>query len=323
MEVFDGFDHFPAPRGGTVVTIGNFDGVHLGHARLIAAAREAAAARGAPAVVATFEPHPLEIVAPRRAPERLTTRAEKLALLGQHGVDAVIVLRSDRRLIDTPAEEFLVQLAECCRPAAIVEGPTFNFGRGRAGSVETLRQHAGRLGYEVRVVNELACEALPDRPNISSSAIRAALTAGDLERASAMLGRPYRIAGVVGHGHHRGVELGFPTANLEGVPHLVPAQAVYSGIAQLEDGTLHLAAVNIGPQPTFDQPESRIEAHLLDHTGSLRGQRLGLYLLRRLRGQRRFAGPEELIEQLRRDVEQTRAQAPQREALRHRPLLPL
>lgn len=315
-----GFEEFSAPAGGTVVLVGNFDGVHLGHRRLVEAAARRAAALRAQLVAVTFEPHPLAIVAPHRAPPRLTTGDEKLDLLEACGVEAAIVLRADAELIGTPAEAFLEQLVERCRPRAIVEGPSFNFGRGRAGSVQTLRELAGRHGFEVEVVPELHCDELADRPTVSSSAIRAALAEGLVERAAAMLGRPYRIAGVVGHGEHRGAELGFPTANVDGIPHLLPAHAVYAAVAQLAGGALHLAAVNIGPQPTFGQAGSRVEAHLLDWRGSLRGARLGLHLLGRLREQVRFASVERLVAQLRMDVGAVRTMAPAVERLRGVPL---
>ncbi|MEP0847950.1 MAG: riboflavin biosynthesis protein RibF [Phycisphaerae bacterium] len=311
-----GFEEYSSPARGAVVLIGNFDGVHLGHRRLVDAAARRASALGAQLVAITFEPHPLAIVAPHRAPARLTTCDEKLDLLEACGVEATIVLRADAALIGTPAEDFLAELVQRCRPRVIVEGPTFNFGRGRAGSVETLRALAGRHGFEVEVVPELHCEELADRPAVSSSAIRAALAEGLVERAAAMLGRPYRIAGVVGHGEHRGVELGFPTANVDRIPHLLPAHAVYAAVAQLADGALRLAAVNIGPQPTFGQAGSRVEAHLLDWHRSLRGARLGLHLLGRLREQVRFESVERLVAQLRKDVAAVCAMAPALERLR-------
>jgi riboflavin kinase/FMN adenylyltransferase len=323
MRVCQGIDQFEPPPAGTVVIIGNFDGVHLGHQRLVEVARRHAHGLSAPVVAVTFDPHPLAILAPQRAPARLTTLTEKLALLDALAVETTIVLRTDRELLDTTAEQFLVDLAERCRPRAIVEGPTFNFGRGREGGVETLRKHADRLGFGLTIVDELHCAEVAGRPAINSSTIRRALQAGHLADANAMLGRPYRIAGVVGRGQSRGAVLGFPTANLDEIPHLLPRPAVYVAAAQLAADTLHLSALNIGPQPTFDQPEVRVEAHLLDYTGELHGQRLGLHLLGQLRGQTTFRSPDELATQLRRDIAEARTYAPQVRRLRHEPLVPL
>jgi len=321
--VVEGLAGFTPPAGGVILTMGNFDGVHVGHQRLIAAARAAARETAAPVVAVTFEPHPLAIVAPQRTPPRLTTRAEKVALLAGLGVQTVLVLRSDRKLIDTTAEAFLSELVARCRPRRIVEGPTFNFGRGRAGTVDTLRTRAARLGYTLTVVDEVHSETLPGRPAINSSTIRSALRDGRLAEANAMLGRPYRLVGRVGSGHHRGAGLGFPTANLEGIVHLIPSHGVYAAIAQRADGTLYLAAVNIGPQPTFEQSESRVEAFVLDYTGDLHGEPVGLHMLERIRDQVRFADVGALVAQIRRDVERTRTFAPRRVRMRAAGCIPL
>ncbi len=323
MRVYQGIEHYRPPASGVVLTIGNFDGVHLGHRRLVEAARESGRALGAPVVAVTFEPHPLAIIAPQRAPACLTTLKEKVALLEMMGVDATIVLHSDRQLLARTAEQFLIDLVERCRPRAIIEGPTFHFGRGREGTVQTLGDYSARLGFAVTVVDELHSNGVSDRPAINSSAIRTALRQGRLADANAMLGRPYRITGVVGGGQHRGITLGFPTANLCEIPHLLPREAVYVALAQLADDTLHLSAVNIGPQPTFAQAEARVEAHLLDYSGGLDGQRLGVHLLSRIREQIRFNGADELAEQLGRDVEHARMFAPRLAALRAESRVPL
>ena len=236
---------------------------------------------------------------------------------------ATIVLRSDRELLGQSAEEFLARLVERCRPRAIVEGPSFNFGRDRAGSIQKLRASSTRLGFDLTVVDEVHCDELAGNPEINSSAIRAALQDGRLADANAMLGRPYRITGTVGRGQQRGVTLGFPTANLDNVPQLLPRQAVYVAVAQLEDDSLHLAAVNIGPQPTFSQAHARIEAHLVDYSGTLRDRRLGVHLLARIRDQVRFSSADELVARLHQDIEETRGFAARLEALRAAPILPL
>ncbi len=306
MQVFDGLQRFSPPANGAVVTIGNFDGVHRGHARIIRRAQEIAARSKAATIVMTFHPHPLEVLAPERAPAQLTMVHEKLQLIERCGVDACVVLRPDPSFLAQEAEDFLATLVAHARPRAIVEGPDFNFGRGRRGSIETLRTHAERWGYDVEVVPAVRCEELRTHPIISSSSVRQALRDGRVDDADVMLGRPYRVVGVTGSGYGRGEGLGFPTANLDDIPHMLPQEAVYAAVAQLGDGSLHMAAVNVGPQPTFEQTASRVEAHVLDFHEDMRGRRLGLHFITRLREQQRFAGAVQLVAQLERDVATTR-----------------
>jgi riboflavin kinase/FMN adenylyltransferase len=316
MELCGGLKEFVPPSGGAVLTIGNFDGVHRGHARLVDTARAVAERLSATVVALTFHPHPLAILAPERAPAPLTTLAEKLALLERLGVACCIVQRSEPAFLAQEATDFLASLVAHCRPRALVEGPDFNFGRGRAGTIATLAEHGTRWGYELHVVPAEHCAELTTNPTISSSSIRQALREGRVAEANTMLGRPYRIVGIVGGGDGRGARLGFPTANLDRIVQLLPQEAVYAAVAQLADGALHLAAVNVGPQPTFSQMQSRVEAHLLDYRGDLHGQRVGLHFVARLREQRKFSGVEELVEQLRRDVAVTRGQTAEVERIR-------
>ncbi len=300
------FDVYQSPPGGAVVSIGNFDGVHRGHAAIIAALREHAGRHAVPAVAVTLDPHPLAVLAPERAPPTLTTAAERATLLRRAGADAVVVLRSEPALLAMPAEDFLAHFVQRLRPRAFVEGADFNFGKARGGSIETLRQHAARYGYEVHTVDTFRAAELASAPRVSSSSIRQALVDGRLDDANAMLGRPYRIVGRVAPGDARGRTIGFPTANLAEVPHMLPQEAVYAGAAQLESGALHAAAVNVGSQPTFGGQQSRVEAHLLDYSGDLVGRRVGIHFLARLRPQQRFANVAALVEQIRRDVAQAR-----------------
>lgn len=323
MERCDGLTAFNPPSAGIVLTVGNFDGVHRGHRRLIDTAKIAAGEFGAAVVAMTFEPHPLAVLAPNRAPPRLTTLHERLDLLAVAGVASAIVMHTDRDLLAVPADEFLKLLVRHCRPRVIVEGPTFNFGRGRAGSIETLREHAERLGYRPIIVDELYGRELGGNPPINSSAIRDAIADGRIDDAAAMLGRPHRLVGRVGSGDGRGAALGFPTANCEEIPHLLPAHGVYVAAAQLPDGQVRLSAVNIGPQPTFEQMKSRVEAFVLDHDADLRGKMLGLHLLARLRGQEKFPSVDDLVRQIRIDVERVRGFAPEMAQLASRPLLAL
>ncbi len=306
-----------------VATIGNFDGVHCGHRRLIDRARELAGQAGIPVVAVTFDPHPLTLLAPHAVPPRLTTLAERLALLESAGVDEVVVLESNWRLLHQTAEQFLVDLSESLHPRALIEGPTFTFGRDRVGTVHTLRAAESRFRFALHVVDEQIADLSGRQVAINSSAIRAALLHGALEDANAMLGRPYRIVGQVVSGDGRGAQLGFPTANLDRVPHLVPATGVYASVAELEDGELALSAVNVGTQPTFAQAVVRIEPYLLNFRGELRGRPLALHLLRRLRGQQRFSDVAALRARIAEDVAAVRAEPAALEVVRAGPRLPV
>lgn len=310
MEIIEDIRQFRPPPAGVVLTIGNFDGVHVGHQTLIAAVIGKARELDATAAALTFDPHPISILYPHRAPARLLTLAEKLEVLGSMGLDATIILHSTPQLLNETAEEFLRNLTQACRPRVIVEGPTFNFGRGREGNIDTLRAAAARYGYEAVILDELHSPTLHGHPPVNSSTIRTALRGGRVEDARLMLGRPYRITGIVGDGKHLGDKIGFPTANMEQVHQLVPGHAVYAAVAEIEGGAMHLAAVNIGPQPTFDESRARIEAFLLDYSGNLRGRKLGLHFLARLRAQVRFESVAALTEQLHKDVETLRRYAP-------------
>jgi len=323
MKVYAGIDQFTPPSAGITLTIGNFDGVHLGHQRILKRAREVAGSLGTPVVVLTFEPHPLAVLTPQRAPARLTTLPEKLHLLRASGVDVCIVQRSEPALLSQSAAEFLRELVHSCRPRALIEGPDFNFGRGRGGSTQTLRDFAARLEFAVHVIDIARCEELPGRPSMHSAAIREALRAGRVDVAQAMLGRPYRIVGRVTGGAGRGRRLGFPTANLGEIPHQLPQPGIYAAVAQLENQEMRLAATNLGPQPTFGEGTPRVEAHLLDWNGVLADQMLGLHFLARLRDQQRFKDAQELAAQIRRDVEATRRYEPLVAQLREFPAVPV
>lgn len=323
MQIHRGLETFSPPAGGIAVSIGNFDGVHRGHAAIIAEVHRVSERLGVVPVAMTFDVHPLMILSPERAPAQLTTLPEKLALLEQAGLAHCIVLHAEPELLARDAEDFLATLVAHCRPRAFIEGPDFNFGRARAGSLDTLRAHADRWQYEVLAVPAVRCDELRTLPIASSTSIRQALRDGRVDEANVMLGRPYRITGQIGHGEGRGASLGFPTANLEQIPQMLPQEAVYAAVAQLPDDSLHLAAVNVGPQPTFDQEQSRVEAYVLDYAGSLRGGRVALHMLVRLRGQVRFDGPEQLVKQIEQDVAAVRACARAMDEIRKQGLLPL
>jgi riboflavin kinase/FMN adenylyltransferase len=288
-------------RGGAV-SIGNFDGVHRGHAALLDALRVQAGAVGGLAVVFTFDPHPMDLLRPGQSPPPLTTPPERARLLHELGADQVLVVRTTPDLLALRAEEFFAQVV-CDRLAAraLVEGPNFRFGRGRDGDVGTLARLCTARGMVFTVVPPVQ----RDGGEVSSSRIRAALRQGDVGDAAIMLGRPYRLAGVVGTGRRRGQTIGFPTANLEAIPTVVPDDGVYAARA-LRGGAAWPAAVNVGANPTFGEDARKVEVHLIGFHGDLYGQTLAVDFLQRLRETRPFRGAAELIEQLKTDVEQAR-----------------
>jgi riboflavin kinase / FMN adenylyltransferase len=298
------------PLAAAAVAVGNFDGVHLGHAaiarELIAAARQ----RDVPAVALTFDPHPAALVRPDTAPAPLSTPARRAELLLALGLDAVLVQPADTTLVALPAEAFYREiLRRRLGAVAIVEGADFRFGSGRAGDVELLRQLGAAEQVAVEVVPPVTVGGEP----VSSSRLRALVAAGNVEAAAALATAPYRLTGTVVEGARRGAGLGFPTANLAGVATLLPAAGVYAARAAVaKDTTAALrrwfaAAVNVGPAPTFGVETSGVEVHLIGFNGDLYGNALDVDFLARLRDTRRFASVEELQSQLASDVEQAAA----------------
>jgi riboflavin kinase/FMN adenylyltransferase len=281
------------------VAIGNFDGVHRGHARIVARLLEQARAVDGPAVVFTFDPHPVRILRPREAPPPLTWTDRKAELLASLGVDAVIAYPTDEALLQLAANDFFQRIVRDTLDArAIVEGPNFFFGRGRAGTIEVLRQLTAEAGIQLEVVEPLVDDGLI----VSSSRVRKLIAAGHVEQARRLLTEPYRIRGMVVHGAGRGAKIGFGTANIHAIDTLVPAVGVYAGRGFVNNEAWP-AAINIGPNPTFGGAEMKVEAHLLGWDGSpLYGQPLEIDFLTRLRGVQRFAGVEALTQQLHADV---------------------
>jgi riboflavin kinase/FMN adenylyltransferase len=297
-------EHPPPELTGGAVTVGNFDGVHRGHQELVAAARRWADRVSGPAVAVTFDPPPAALLHPR--PDKavpLTTLADRAALLRQAGADHVVTLRTDAGLLSLSPEAFFEDvMLGLFRARAVVEGYNFRFGRGRTGDTNTLRDLCARSGVAFEEVPPLVVGGEP----VSSSRVRAALVAGDVGFAAELLGRPHRIAGTVGTGARRGRTIGFPTANLDGVPTLVPAVGVYA-VRALLDGASHPAAANVGPNPTFGDDARKIEVHLIDFAGDLYGRALAVDFVARLRDTHPFAGAAELSEQLKRDIEAARS----------------
>jgi len=302
-----GLDELP-PIGPAVVTLGVFDGVHSGHRHLVRATKLAADARGARSVAIVFSPHPDEVLRPGTSVERLLPPAETLTRLVAAGIDSALPLRFDDELRAMAPEEFLGALA----PAIEVRGITMSagsaFGRGRSGTPERVAEIGAERGFDVVAVDPLSSGGEP----VSSSRIRSALAAGELDDAIGLLGGPPLLRGEVVPGDRRGRELGFPTANLafDYVPAL-PALGIYLGrvtVAEREVGPNHPALVSVGVRPTFhDDGRVLVEAYLLDWDGDLYGATLDLELVARLREERRFDSVEALVEQMRADEADARA----------------
>jgi riboflavin kinase/FMN adenylyltransferase len=294
----------PRP-GGVAVSIGVFDGVHLGHRQMLAALTEdAVALHGVPLGAVTFDRHPLATIAPDRAPLLLTTPEERLALFERMDLDFAAVLTFDEKMRSLPPEQFVeTVLARGLGARLVVVGDGFRFGLNAAGDVEALRHLGDHFGFAVRSIRLLETEAGP----ISSTIIRQAVAAGDVATAADLLGRPFARTGRVVAGDRRGAGIGFPTANLDIRPGLViPGQGVYAVFADLA-GERIPAVVNIGVRPTFDGVRQVVEAHLLDYAGDLYGRDLTLEFIERLRGEQRFASVDELVGQIGRDVKTARA----------------
>ncbi len=291
-----------------VVTLGNFDGVHLGHQRLIHAVVDLAGVTGGPSIAVTFEPHPVSVLRPEAAPKRIITPEQKQELIAALGVDLLVVIPFTPELSRKEPAEFVHQvLVEKLRAAEVILGGNFRFGRQRAGDLATLRELGEKEGFRVREI----APTFHEGRLISSSAIRAALVEAKVQEAAAMLGRPYFVDGRVVPGDGRGAQIGFPTANLELTDDLLLSDGVYVTSARLgETGgaySVHSGMSHIGRRPTFGIETRAVETHLFDFSGEIYGRDLRLFFHQRLRGTVAFESGEALRRQLARDQEQARA----------------
>ncbi|MBM4021623.1 MAG: bifunctional riboflavin kinase/FAD synthetase [Planctomycetes bacterium] len=291
------------PLAGAAVAVGNFDGVHLGHAAIIRQLVAAARRRGVPAIALTFDPHPARIVRPASAPVPLTTPARRAALLLALGVDAVLVQPVDASLLALTAENFYrLVLRDRLAARALVEGEDFRFGAGRGGDVALLARLAAADGVAFEVVPAIMAGGEP----VSSSRLRALVAAGNVEAAAALATAPHRVTGEVVAGARRGAGLGFPTANLAAIATLLPAAGVYAARAAVagdeRPGAWLPAAVNVGPAPTFGVAATGVEVHRIGYAGDLYGRMLDVDFLQRLRDTRCFPSVDDLKAQLAADV---------------------
>lgn len=314
MQRWNDLADVPAGYGPSVVAIGNFDGVHRGHRSVLTTVVRQARARQARAVAITFDPHPLHVLYPDRAPALLTGTGHKLELMAATGLDAVLVLPFTRELAGWSPERFVAEvLVDVLGACAVVVGHDIRFGHRNSGDLSTMQRLGARHGFDVVVLDDVHGDDQPER-RWSSTWIRELLAAGDVAAAAEVLGRPHRVSGTVVHGDHRGRELGYPTANLgpdtEG---MVPADGVYAGWMLRPDlpsdaaDRVLPAAVSIGTNPTFDGAARRVEAYVLDRDDlDLYGERVALELVERLRDTVRFDDVATLVQQMGRDVDAAR-----------------
>lgn len=292
-------DRWSTDSAACAVAVGNFDGVHRGHAAIVARLRVAAGRLGIPAVVLSFDPHPATILRPATAPVPLTTARRRAALLEALGVDAVLVQPTDRDLVALSAERFFADVLRGRLGArAVVEGADFRFGAGRGGDVELLGRLCAADAVELETVSPVLVDGLP----VSSSRVRQLVAAGAVHDASDLLTAPYRLSGRVVAGARRGASLGFPTANLSDIATLLPGVGVYAGRAVLADGAIHPAAIHVGANVSFGETRVTVEAHLIGFSGSLYGAVLDVDFLDRLRDTVRFDSIDALRSQLAADA---------------------
>lgn len=307
MPIIRDLNQLPGAARGGAVAIGNFDGVHVGHLRIIERLIERSQEVGGPAIVFTFDPHPVRILRPEQCPPPLTWTRRKAELLAAHGVYKVVAYPTDEELLRLSAREFFEKIViKALDARAMVEGPNFYFGHNREGDVQLLGQLTDQAGLTLDVVEPF----MLDGELVSSSRIRGLIAEGEVARAAQMLSAPYRIRGMVTHGVGRGAKLGFPTANLEAIDTLLPAAGVYAGRAWIGGQGSGLdplaAAVHLGPNPTFGEGYLKVEVHLLDHDEAIYGMPLEVEFLERLRGVEKFEGREALTTQLKKDIQRVR-----------------
>ena len=303
IEVVRGLHGLRDAHRGCVATIGNFDGVHRGHQRMIDAVRAAAARAGLPATLITFEPSPREFFMREKAPARLMRTREKLEALARYGIDRVVVLRFDERMRSMSASEFeRVLLVERLGVRHLVVGDDFRYARNREGTIGTLRAAGLRAGFTVEQVHAFAI----DGERVSSSLVREALGRGDMDRATRLLGRPYRMSGRVRRGVQLGRTLGYPTANLALHRQVIPLWGILAVRVSGPCLDNHPAVVSLGTRPTVDGTDPLLEVHVFDFDGDLYGQYLSVDFFRWLRAERRFESLPALVAQMDRDARQAR-----------------
>ncbi|HWW56707.1 MAG TPA: bifunctional riboflavin kinase/FAD synthetase [Sphingopyxis sp.] len=303
MIRLDGHNRIDEPLRGGVIALGNFDGFHAGHQAVVGRAVRHAQDEGRPAIVATFDPHPVRFFKPDVPPFRLTTLDQRQELFAAAGADAMLVLPFDATLAGTTAEDFIIRLLlDRYGAAGVVTGADFVFGKGRGGNVVTLADHARRLGF----FTEMVAPVDDAEEVISSSRIREALQAGDCAAATRLLTRPFTVRNVVRHGDKNGRLLGFPTANLEMGQYLRPRYGIYAVTGRLPDGRVLKGAANLGIRPSFDPPKELLEPHFFDFAEDLYGQEIDVAFHAFIRPEAKFDDMDALMAQIAADCDEAK-----------------
>ncbi|RUO61834.1 bifunctional riboflavin kinase/FAD synthetase [Pseudidiomarina insulisalsae] len=299
MQLIRGIHNIRREHRGCVLTIGNFDGVHLGHQAVLAQVKAQALARNVPATVMTFEPQPQELFQPERAPARLTNFREKHLALRAQEIDRHIVIEFNRKFANLPARQFIDQvLVEQLGVEFLVVGDDFRFGHNREGDFAMLQRAGAELGFEVVDTHSFRQQ----QKRVSSTAIREALKTGDFDQAAAMLGRPFAFQGRVVHGEKKGRTIDFPTANIQLKRLQSPLQGVFAVQVESNDGKMHAGVANIGRRPTVNGQQMQLEVHIFDYQGDLYGQQLRVIPTHFIRAEQKFSDFTELKSQIAADA---------------------
>ncbi|WP_413060950.1 bifunctional riboflavin kinase/FAD synthetase [Sphingomonas carotinifaciens] len=304
MQRLDGDAPVPPMLAGGIVALGNFDGFHLGHQAVVGAAVARARGEGRPAIVATFDPHPVRLFRPDTPPFRLTTLAQRARLFAEAGADAMVVFRFDEALAALSAEAFVTErLRERLRVGGVVTGEDFTFGARKSGNVAILRALGAVHGFSTQAIGPVTLDGEP----VSSSRIRAHLRLGEARAAARLLTRPFAIQGLVQHGDKVGRTIGYPTANVDMGKYLRPAYGIYAVRGRLADGRVLDGAANLGIRPSFDPPKELLEPHFFDFAGDLYGERIEVELVDYLRPEAKFDSLDALVAQMDADCARARA----------------
>jgi riboflavin kinase/FMN adenylyltransferase len=303
MIIIKGTDKIPSEFRDAVVTIGNFDGIHQGHRLIFKQVIAAARQLKRKALVITFDPHPKMLLHPERRPFYLITSLdEKIRLLDEIGIDAVVLIPFSLEFAKTTAETFICDILwDKLHIRKIFIGHDYTFGRGKEGNEVYLVRLGSKLGFDVDVLNAFTING----GVVSSTRIRNAILEGDVKTAASLLGRPYNLSGPVVAGHRRGAGLGFPTANIDPEKVLIPARGVYAVIVEI-DGKRYQGVLNIGYNPTFADEKQSVEVHLLEFDGNIYGMTLEVLFIERIRDEVKFDGPDKLVAQIRQDIDRAR-----------------
>lgn len=302
MRIVRGIKNFTERLPNPVLTLGNFDGVHLGHQAIFRKVVERAREIGGTSVAFTFEPHPLKVLSPERSPQLLNTFHGKLRLFETAGIEVVICANFTRAFADQHPEDFAREvLHKQIGVKEVYVGYDYAFGKGREGSIESLKRMGQTYGFKVGVIEPVQVDGVV----VSSSTIRDLITGGRVEEGARLLGRHYTIEGEVVHGSHRGHTLGFPTANIKSANELIPAFGVYAVLARVE-GRMFKGVASIGIRPTFDGGPVSMEVFLFEFSEDLYGKEMEVAFVKRLRGEEKFSDVEALVRQIQKDVQKAR-----------------